>query len=124
MVSSTPIRVGGISRRIRAEIGALRIFAKRKFDSGQRAFKWQSVCRLAPAQLDDYSLATNCICGTVKDVGGGHSSCQIAINGDVVGIKYIGDVHHGGNGDASFIHIAIDRDVRVAIDHAGHHKLP
>src|SRR5260370_26211526 len=59
----------------------------------------------------------------MQHVGHGYPAGEVAINIDVVGIKHVGDIDHGGDGDAAFVHISIDGDVRVAVDNAGHDEL-
>src|SRR5262249_60296631 len=42
-----------------------------------------------------------------------------ANDGNVVGGENFGNVRDGGNGDAAFVHTAVDGDVRVAVDDSG-----
>src|SRR5208282_2739807 len=59
----------------------------------------------------------------VENIGDGHSAGEIAIDVDVVGIQHVGDVGDGRDSDAAFVDAAVDGDVGVAVDDAGHDEL-
>jgi hypothetical protein len=101
----------------------LGIFAKGELDAGQSSFKRKLRGRLAPAQLDDHGLAADGIGAAVENVGGGDAAGKIAVNVDVVGIQNVGDIRDRGYGDAAFIDVAVNGDVRVAVDDARHDEL-
>ena len=101
----------------------LGIFAERELDAGQRAFERELRGGLAPAELDDDGLAADGIGAAVQNVGDGDAAREIAIDVDVVGIENVGDVGDRRDGDAAFVDAAVDGDVRVAIDDAGHDEL-
>ena len=89
----------------------LGIFAKRKFDSRQRALKRQFARGFAPTQLDHNSLPADWICAAMKNIRRGNAAGKIAINIDVIGIQYVSDICHRRNRRPRFVHAAVDRDM-------------
>ena len=101
----------------------LGIFAEGELDSGHRAFERQLRRGLAPAQLDDDGLAADRIGAAMQNIRGRDAASEIAIDVDVFGIQHVGDVRDRRDRDAAFVDVAVHRDVRVAIDDAGHDEL-
>src|SRR6266566_2016861 len=117
---------GRVPRRLAeaAEIRALGVLSESEFDSRHRALEGQFFRGLAPAQLNNDSLAADGVRAAVQDVCRGDAARQVAIDVDVVGIEYIRDVRDGRNGDAAFVDAAVYGDVRMAINDSGNHELP
>ena len=103
--------------------GALGILAEGELDAGSGAFEDHALGILAPAHLDGQGLAADRVGGAVQNVGGGDAAGQRAVDGDVLGIEDVLDIHHRGDADAAFVDAAIGGDVRVAVDDAGDHVL-
>src|SRR5262249_31242164 len=101
------------------EIRTLGVFTESEFNAGDGAFKRKLLCGLAPAQFDDDGLATDGVGAAVENVRCGDATSEVAKDRDVVGVENFGDVGDGRNGDAAFVHTAVDSDVRVAVDDAG-----
>ena len=99
--------------------GALGIFAEGELDAGGGAFEDQALGVLAPTHFDGQGFAADGVGGAVENVGGGDAAGEGAVDGDVLGIEDVADIHHGGDADAAFVDTAIDGDVGVAIDDAG-----
>ncbi len=59
----------------------------------------------------------------MQNVGGGDAAGEISIDVDVIGIDHFGDVGDRRDRDAAFVDAAIDGDVGVTIDDAGHDEL-
>src|SRR5208282_1116234 len=106
-----------------AEVGALGIFTERELDAGNRAFKRELRGGQAPAEFDDYGLAADGVCGTMQDVGDGHTAGEIAKDVNVIRIEDVRDIHHRRDGYAAFVHAAVDGNVRVAVDDSGDYEL-
>src|SRR6202011_2755329 len=69
------------------EIGALGIFSESKFDAGQCTLERELRRGLAPAKLDHNGLSTDGVSAAVQDIRGGYAAGEVAIDGNVVGIK-------------------------------------
>src|SRR5207248_7819349 len=72
----------GLSRD--AEVRALRIFAQRELDAGQRTFKRKLRRGLAPTQLNNQRLPSDGIRGAVKNIRRRDSPGEITVNVDVL----------------------------------------
>jgi hypothetical protein len=59
----------------------------------------------------------------VQNVCDGDTASEVAVDVDVIGIEDVRDIRYGGDGNAAFIHAAVNGDVRVAIDDAGYDEL-
>src|SRR5690348_13883892 len=103
--------------------GALRVLAERKLDPRHRALEDHVVGILAPAHLEDSTLAADRVGAAMQNIGRGDTARQRAIDLDVLRIEYIFDAYHRGNRDAAFVD-AVGGNVRMAIDNARHDVLP
>ena len=63
-------------------------------------------------------LATDGVSGSVKDIGGGQSACQLSVHGDVFCIDKVSDSNFGGDRLSSLVDPAVGRHVRMAVDQA------
>src|SRR5206468_4104367 len=62
--------------------------------------------------------------GAVQNVGRSDAAGQRAVNRDVLGVDYVLNIDHGGNGNTPLVDVAVHRDVGVAVDDAGDDVLP
>ena len=88
--------------------GALGIFAQRELDAGRGACEDHLLRVLAPAHLEHQGLPADGVGRAVQNVGRGHAAGQRAVNGDVVGVDDVLDVHHRGDRDAAFVELPSD----------------
>ena len=56
----------------------------------------------------------------MEHVGGGHAAGERAVDVGIGGVDHLFDRGHRRHRDARLVQAAIDRDVRVAVDDAGH----
>ena len=103
--------------------GTLGVLAQRELDARHRTFEDHPLRILAPAHLQHDGLAADRVGRAVQDVGGGHSAGQRAVDGDVLRVDHVLDVHHRRDRHAALIDVAVHRDVRVAVDDARYYVL-
>src|ERR1700691_3407382 len=113
---------GGSSEAVSGRPRALDVFAQGKLDAGRGTFEDQPLGVFAPAHLHHLALAADGVGAAVQYVGGSHTAGQSAVDIDIVRVDNILNPHHRRDGHRAFID-AVGRDVRVAVDDAGHHEL-
>src|SRR6185312_14622059 len=89
-------------------------------NSGQRVWERQLVGRRAVFQLDDDGLSADGIRAAVQHIANDHAAGKLVVNVDIIGIQDVLDIHHGRDGNTAFVNVAVDSDVRVAVDDTGH----
>ena len=107
-----------------AEPRPLGVLAQGELDPLGRSGKAQAVGVGAPAQLDHRVAAADRVGRAVKDVGGGDTTGERAVDRNVVGVEHVLDGHHRGHREGSLVAAALDRDVRVGVDDAGDERAP